>query len=158
MILPIVTGEATPMLVEPSKKVKDPLAPEIQNLIPVMFESMHAARGIGLAAPQIGESIRMAVIEIEGDRTVLINPKITSFSKSHILFEEGCLSLPGRQFLIERSEKVTVRYTNERGEAMKTKATGLFAVAIQHEVDHLDGILIAERSRTQKAKNIPYAL
>lgn len=152
-ILPIVTGAETEILKRKAKRVKDPLSPEIQNLIPVMFDSMHAADGLGLAAPQIGLSIRLAVIEIKGVRFVFVNPTLTSFSRDKIVFEEGCLSLPGQFFPIERSEKVTVRYMDEHGEEKKLKASGLLAIALQHEIDHLDGILIVDRYKKQKTKN-----
>lgn len=149
-ILPIVTGHDTDILHRKTGRLKKPLDPDIRNLIPVMFDSLRVADGIGLAAPQIGRSIRLAVIEVEGKRIVLINPKITSFSREKILFEEGCLSLPGEFFLIERSERITVRYEDENGVEIKKRASGLLAIVIQHEVDHLDGILIADRAAQQK--------
>ncbi len=156
-ILPIVTGKETEILHRKTDRVKNLHDTEIQNLIPVMFESLHVAEGIGLAAPQINRSIRLAVVEIEGKQTVMINPKITSRSREKILFEEGCLSLPGEFFLIERSERVTVRYEDEHGVEVKKRASGLFAIVVQHEVDHLDGILIADRYKNQKKKK-QYAL
>ncbi|QQS20573.1 MAG: peptide deformylase [Candidatus Moraniibacteriota bacterium] len=151
-ILPIVTGKDTDILHRSTDRVKDPLQSDIQNLLPVMFDSLRAANGIGLAAPQIDQSIRLAVVEVENERLVLVNPKITSFSREKILFEEGCLSLPGQFFLIERSERITVRYQDETGKEKKRKATGLLAIVIQHEVDHLDGILIADRYERDKRK------
>lgn len=150
-ILPIVTGKDTEMLHRKTDRIKKPIDSSIRSLIPVMFDSLRVADGIGLAAPQIGQSIRLAVIDVEGKRTVLINPKITSFSHEKILFEEGCLSLPGEFFLIERSERVTVRYEDEHGVETKKRASGLLAIVIQHEVDHLDGILIADRAKQQKS-------
>lgn len=154
--LPIVTGVDTEVLRTKTKRVKNMLDPEIQALIPDMFESMHAADGLGLAAPQINRSLRLCVIEIDSQRFVLGNPKITAFSKDKILFEEGCLSLPGQFLLIERSEKVTVRYEDEHGSERKLKAHGLLAVAVQHEVDHLDGILIVDRYKKQKIKHYDF--
>jgi peptide deformylase len=151
-VLPIVTGAETEMLHKKAKKVKDPLHPDIQKLIKDMFASMHAAEGLGLAAPQINRSLRLCVIEIEGKKMVFINPSLTAQSKDKILFEEGCLSLPGQYFFIERSEKVTVRYQNEKGESCKLKASGLLAVALQHEIDHLEGVLIVDRFKAQKIK------
>lgn len=151
--LPIVTGAETEILTTKTRRVKDPLAAEIQDLIPTMFESMHAAQGLGLAAPQIGVPLRLAVIEIKGVRYVFVNPTLSSLSREKIVFEEGCLSLPGQWLPIERSEKVTVRYQDERGEDRKLKASGLLAIALQHEVDHLDGILIVDRYKKQKSKH-----
>lgn len=156
-ILPIVTGKDTEMLHRKTTRIKDPASPDIRELIPIMFDSLRVAEGIGLAAPQIDQSIRLAVIEIEGKQTVMINPKITSYSREKILFEEGCLSLPGEFYLIERSERITVRYEDEQGKEVKRRASGLFAIVVQHEVDHLDGILIADRFKNQKSKK-QYAL
>lgn len=156
-ILPIVTGRDTEILHRKTERVKDPLSPDIQKLIPIMFDSLRVAEGIGLAAPQIGHSLRLAVIEVDGKRTVLINPKVTAYSREKILFEEGCLSLPKEYFLIERSERITVRYEDEYGKEIKKRASGLFAIVVQHEVDHLEGILIADRFKNQKQRK-QYAL
>lgn len=152
-ILPIVTGAQTEILHRKAQKVKDPLAPEIQELIEDMFASMHAAEGLGLAAPQIGRSLRLCVIELDGRRMVFINPSITAASKEKVFFEEGCLSLPGEFLWIERSEKITVRYQDEKGKACKLKISGLLAVALQHEIDHLEGVLIINRFRAQKKRS-----
>jgi peptide deformylase len=149
-IFPIITGAQTEVLHQKAQKVKDPTSPEIAQLIADMFDSMHAAEGMGLAAPQINRSVRVAVIEYEGKRIVYINPTLTALSKEKVLFEEGCLSLPGQFFWIERSEQVTVRYQNEKGEDIKTKLSGIMAVAIQHEIDHLEGTLIIDRYKKQK--------
>lgn len=149
-VFPIITGAKTEILHKKAQKVKDPKSPEIQTLIADMFESMYAADGIGLAAPQINKSIQLCVIELDKKRMVFINPSITSLSKEKVLFEEGCLSLPEQFFFIERSEKVTVRYQNEKGEDMKMKASGILAIALQHEIDHLEGTLIVDRFKKQK--------
>ncbi len=146
----IVTGETHPVLHVATVNVKNPLDPAIQNLLPEMLRIMREADGIGLAAPQIGLQHRLCVIEIDGVIRYLINPKITSASKEKVLFEEGCLSLPGDYYSIERSEKVTVRYINERNEEVKLRAHGLLAICIQHELDHLDGKLIYDRYHEQK--------
>jgi peptide deformylase len=114
-----------------------------------MIETMHRENGIGLAAPQIGKGIRLAVAEVDGKERYWINPIITTHSEEKILFEEGCLSLPGEYFAIVRSEKVTLKYLDERGLPKKLRAEGLLAVVIQHEVDHLDGILICNRYKKQ---------
>lgn len=147
---PIITGAQTEVLHKKAQKVKDPNTPEIRQLIEDMFESMHAAEGMGLAAPQIDVSLRLAVIEWEGERFVFVNPTLTSLSKEKVLFEEGCLSLPQQFFWIERSEQVTVRYQDELGQDKKMKASGIMAIAIQHEIDHLEGTLIVDRYKKQK--------
>lgn len=151
-VFPIITGPETEILLQKAAKVKDPQSPEIKQLIADMFESMHAAQGMGLAAPQINRSLRLAVIEFEGKRFVFINPTLTALSKEKVLFEEGCLSLPGQFFWIERSESVTVRYQDENGEDKKLKASGILAIALQHEIDHLEGTLIINRYKKQKVK------
>lgn len=146
----IVTGETNPILHTETVTVKNPLDPAIQGLLPEMLRIMREADGIGLAAPQIGLNFRLCVIEIDGVIRYLINPKITSTSKEKILFEEGCLSLPGDYYSVERAAKVTVRYTNEKNEDVKLRAHGLLAICIQHELDHLDGKLIYDRYHEQK--------
>ncbi|MDH4330860.1 MAG: peptide deformylase [Candidatus Moranbacteria bacterium] len=137
-----------PVLETKAQKIKDPLDKEIQSLIPKMIKTMRESNGIGLAAPQIGKSIRLCIVEIDKKAHVLINPKITSASKSTETSEEGCLSFPGKIISnIKRSEKVTVRYLNEKGERCKMKGSGLIARVFQHEIDHLDGILFIQRSK-----------
>lgn len=141
------------MLLTKTKLVSDPLSKEIQELLPKMVKTMHKERGVGLAAPQIDISLRLAVAEVDKQVYYLINPEITSRSQEKIVSEEGCLSLPGEYFPILRSETVTVRYQNEKGLPKKLRAVGFLATVIQHEVDHLDGILIINRF-TKQRKNI----
>lgn len=152
-MLSLVTGVTTEILLKKTERVKDPLSREIQALLPEMIETMHKENGIGLAAPQINKSLRLAVAEVDDEVFCLINPEITSHSQEKIVFEEGCLSLPGEFFPILRSEEVTVRYQNEKGLPKKLRATGLLAIVLQHEVDHLEGILIANRYKKQERKN-----
>ncbi len=141
----LVTGAESAVLRKKSLPIEDPLAPEIQELIPDMFVAMHEANGIGLAAPQIGISLRLAVIEINEEKLVLINPTLSGHEEDRILFEEGCLSLPGQFLAIERFETVTVNYQDEHGKHQTLTTSGLLAIAIQHEIDHLDGVLIVDR-------------
>jgi peptide deformylase len=141
----IVTGVESAILRKKALPIEDPLHPDIQRLIPDMFASMHQANGIGLAAPQIGLSIRLAVIEIDTQKLVLINPILDTEGQERILFEEGCLSLPGQFLAIERYETVTVKYQDKHGTDQTLTTSGLLAIAIQHEIDHLDGILIVDR-------------
>lgn len=148
-MLPLVTGRQTKVLLKPTAPVADPLAPEIQELLPRMVAAMRRAKGVGLAATQVGLSLRLAVAEVEKKVYYFINPEITTFSQEKVIFEEGCLSLPGEFFPITRSERVTLKYRNEKGLPKKISASGLLAIVIQHEVDHLDGILIADRSEKQ---------
>jgi peptide deformylase len=127
------------------EKIADPMSPEIQALIPEMIETMRAEKGVGLAAQQIGKALQLAVIEVEGIVYTLINPKITALSREIEPMEEGCLSVPGEFYPIKRSVSVQVRYIDEKGEKKKLRARGLLAQAVQHEVDHLNGILILDR-------------
>ena len=134
-----------PILETKASKIKNPLAPEIQKLIKEMRQVMKENNGIGLAAPQIGKSLRLCLIEIEKKLFILINPKITSHSRETEIAEEGCLSFPGKFLQIERAVSIQVRYLNEKGEKQKLKASGLLSRALQHEIDHLDGILFINR-------------
>lgn len=157
-ILPIITYP-DPILSRKAKKIKDPLDPEIQKLIPAMIKTMRQYKGAGLAAPQIGKSIRLCVIGEGENLHTLINPQIKSRSRKKILGEEGCLSFPGKFFPVKRSEEVKVRYLNEKGEKAKIKAVGLLARIIQHEINHLDGILVIDiLKKNIKQTNIVDAL
>jgi len=152
-MLKLITGDTTEILLTKTALVKDPLSPEIQALLPQMIETMHKENGVGLAAPQIDKSLRLAVAEVDNQVYYFINPEITSYSQEKIVFEEGCLSLPGQFFPIIRSEEITLRYQNEKGLPKKMRATGFLAIVIQHEVDHLDGILIINRYKKQRKKS-----
>ncbi len=122
---------------------------DLQDLIDDMIETMYAAPGVGLAAPQVGVSKRLAVIDISAKGTeiplvVLINPVIL-VKEGSIEFEEGCLSLPEYTAKIERAEKVVVRSMDRKGRQVEMEAEGLLAIAMQHEIDHLDGVLLIDR-------------
>lgn len=134
-----------PLLRKKTVKVKDPLAKDVQELISNMLETMYENNGVGLASTQVGSDQRLCVIEADGEQYVLINPQITSKSKNKVISEEGCLSFPGVYFPISRHSEVQVRYTDEFGKATKVKGHGLLARALQHELDHLDGVLIIDR-------------
>lgn len=119
--------------------------PELHKLVADMFESMYAARGVGLAAPQIGISKRVTVIDVSNgedpqEKIVLINPEIIATEGSQI-GEEGCLSLPGFREQVTRAKKATVRAQNVRGEWFEMTGEDLLARAFLHETDHLNGIL-----------------
>jgi len=118
----------------------------LQVLIEDMFETMYEARGVGLAAPQIGINIRLAVIDTIGDKSeqiVLINPEITAQSGSQ-KYHEGCLSVPGPYDLVTRAEKVTVHALDRQGNPFDITADGLRGEALQHEIDHLNGKLFVD--------------
>lgn len=144
MSLEIITNP-NPILRQKAKKIKDPIDPALLSLVEAMKKTLESSKsGIGLAAPQVGQSIRLCVVERDGAYEALINPKIISRSKKNSLFEEGCLSFPGLFYAIERPEKVKVRYLNEKGEKVTIKAEGILARLLQHEVDHLDGKLFID--------------
>ncbi len=129
-----------------AKKIKDPLDKDIQKLIKKMRETMLSNDGIGLAGPQVGVSLQICVIEYENVFYTFINPKITAYSKDEkVIAEEGCLSFPGKFLMVERYEKIKVRYLNEKGKKCKMKATGTLSRALQHEIDHLNGILFINK-------------
>ena len=152
MLLEIKENPA-PVLRQKNVKIKDPLAPEIQELILNMFETMHQAQGVGLAASQVGFNLRLCVIEVEEELYTLINPKITAKSRKKILLDEGCLSFPGIFLPIARATQVQVRYLDQAGKPQKIKADGLLARALQHEIDHLNGVLFIDRLYEKKKKN-----
>jgi len=122
-----------------------------------MIETMRSANGVGLAAPQIGISKRIIVVEdMQGDNRIaltLINPKITQ-KKGKMKFCEGCLSLPGVSSDITRPELITVEALNLDGDMLKINADGLLARIIQHETDHLDGIMFIDKIGFLKRKKI----
>ena len=129
----------------PLEKVDD----NLQKLMQEMLETMYQAPGIGLAAIQVGILKRVVVIDISRDENkkdplYLINPVITHQSKETSVYEEGCLSLPGQFAEIERPANCMVKYIDYNGKEQEIKADGLLATCIQHEVDHLDGILFID--------------
>ena len=123
---------------------------EAKKLANDMLETMYSGKGIGLAAPQVGISTRLVIIDIEqaeggtkGKPIVLFNPNVV-IGEGEIEWDEGCLSLPGLLVKMRRKENVTVEYQDENGEVQKIEAQGLLAVALQHEIDHLDARLLID--------------
>jgi len=127
-------------------KIEELKDPKIQRMIFDMAKTMETEKGVGLAAPQIGSNLRICVVKIGDETIALINPKIKSFSRKKDIFEEGCLSFPGKFFLVERPVKVKVKARNVEGKKIKIKADGLLARVLQHEIDHLDGILVIDQA------------
>ncbi|NCN07380.1 peptide deformylase [Candidatus Falkowbacteria bacterium] len=134
-----------PILRTKSQKVTDVLDSKIQKLIPEMLETMKDSNGVGLAAPQIGQNIRLLVIGHKDKDLVIINPKIIKKSLLKDWDEEGCLSIPHKYGQVKRHKSVTIKYLNEGGQEQTIKANGLLARIIQHEIDHLDGILFIDK-------------
>ena len=142
-ILQVITAE-NPILRQKAKNVHRPDA-SIQRLIEDMFETMHAAHGVGLAAPQIAKSLRIFVAEYEDRKIAIINPEIIK-AEGEESGTEGCLSIPGYVGdNIRRAAKVTVKGLDARGRPIRVSGEAWFARIMQHEIDHLDGILFLDR-------------
>ena len=133
-----------PILKKKAGEIRE-ISAEIKSLAKDMIETMAQGDGIGLAGPQVGESKRMIAIVTEQGPEVFINPKIVVKSGEKELIEEGCLSFPGLFLKISRAKSVEVEALALQGEKVRIKATGLLARIFQHEIDHLDGILIINR-------------
>jgi len=141
-----------PILVLPDQRLRtvadhvDKVDDEIKKLAKDMLDTMYAAPGIGLAAPQVGELKRVVVMDLAKDGEtpdpiVMINPEILKFSEDTVTTEEGCLSIPDLYYDVERPAEVTVRYTDLDGKTVTRDATDRLAICVQHELDHLDGVL-----------------
>ncbi|THH39901.1 peptide deformylase [Neolewinella litorea] len=152
MILPIY-AYGQPVLKQVAKPIK-PDYPDLQQLIADMWETMEEANGVGLAAPQIGKSIRLFVIdsgpmqaegeEDQGIRQVFINAEITEEAGDDCSYAEGCLSIPDVTGDVDRPEEITMTYQDENFETHTRTFTGMNARVIQHEYDHIEGILFTE--------------
>jgi peptide deformylase len=132
-----------PLLRKKSQPV-EAVTEDVRRLIDDMAETMYTQRGIGLAAVQIGIHRRVITVDVGEGLLALINPEVVERS-GETQMEEGCLCLPGVIVEVTRSEKITVRGSNEKGEEITLPAEGLLARALQHELDHLDGILIVDK-------------
>jgi len=142
--LPIVINPS-PILRKKAETIKNPLDAAIQKLIPILTETMIQEDGIGIAAPQVGESIQMIIINHKDKPLVMINPKIIIKSIRTEIAEEGCLSVPGIFGMVKRSKKIKANALDSTGKLFTIKAEGLLARVIQHEVDHLNGILFIDK-------------
>lgn len=139
-----------PVLREPAQEVVD-LHEDVKVLVRDMLETMYHAEGIGLAAPQVGISSRVIVVDLRGadDDSVgvvaLVNPRVVEFSRKTDRAPEGCLSIPGMEEVVERPSSVTVEGLDPDGEPVSMAVSGLLSRALQHEIDHLDGVLFIDR-------------
>src|SRR6516164_9914324 len=146
MIRPIVVV-GNPVLRNKARRVSQVDKP-IQKLIDDMIETMEKAPGVGLAAPQVGVPLRLAVIQVEDKITVIVNPEIIK-SSGEVELDEGCLSVPGFWGRVNRAERVSVKALDRNGKELRIRdAEGLYAQALQHEIDHLDGHLYIDRMET----------
>lgn len=152
-VRPIVTVPH-PVLRRKAQPVRD-FGPELQQLIDDMIETMRAAPGVGLAAPQVNVPLRVIVVEFgdEEDESVpprlwaVVNPEIVRVSRETEMGTEGCLSIPGILGDVERAYAITVRGQNRHGQPVKYKLRGWVARIFQHEIDHLNGVLFTDRAR-----------
>ncbi len=145
------------------KQVAEPVTDinaDIKKLAEDMLETMYSARGIGLAAPQVGVLKRVIVMDIEqsdeedaddkskrgnkGNPRIFINPEIIEVSEELNVYHEGCLSIPGQYADVERPESIRIRFTDENGKTHEEDAEGLYATCMQHEIDHLNGVLFTD--------------
>jgi peptide deformylase len=144
-----------PILVAPHKTLKTKARPvktedmdRVRALVPRMFAAMYKAPGIGLAAPQVDVGLRLAIVDLmPGEKPspiVLINPEILRVSEDWATREEGCLSLPGQYADVSRPAMVRVGYSDMEGKRREIDAEGLMAACLQHEIDHLDGVLFVD--------------
>ncbi len=137
--------EPHPLLHQKASKVKDLKDPKIIKIIEKMSKIMQKNKGIGLAAPQVGLLARIILIQTENGILPLINPQITKKSKKKVSALEGCLSVPGVSGMVLRNQSIKVQALSMGRDHLLFKAEGLFARVIQHEVDHLNGILFTEK-------------
>jgi len=159
------TVETLPILLVPEPILKTRARPvgandmeRVRALVPRMFATMYRAPGIGLAAPQVGVGLRFAVVDLMADDKpapiVLINPEVLARSEELATREEGCLSLPGQYADVTRPARVTVRHTDVDGVRRQIEADGLLAACVQHEIDHLDGVLFVDHLSALKRNMI----
>lgn len=167
MILPIV-AYGDPVLKKKAARIEKSY-PNLKDLIDNMWETMYAANGVGLAAPQIGESIRLFVVdgspfsrennldsiekrELKDFKKVFINPQIISFSGPQEAFNEGCLSIPDVREDVMRQTTIEIEYYNEKFKYITEEISGIAARIVQHEYDHIEGILFTDRLGSLKKK------
>lgn len=159
------TSELLPILVAPKPILRAKARPVrpgddelVRALAPQMLATMYAAPGIGLAAPQIGHGLRLVVIDLQPDDQPaplhLVNPEVVSASEALAMREEGCLSLPGQYADVTRPARVKVRYLDLEGARREIEADGLLAACLQHEIDHLDGVLFVDHLSALKRNMI----
>ena len=158
-------GDTLPILFVPDPILKAkcrPVGPQdndaVRALLPRMFATMYQAPGIGLAAPQIGQKLRFVVVDVQPNEVRqpigLINPEIVARSTELATREEGCLSLPGQFADVTRPARVRVRYLDATGARQEIEATGLLSACLQHEIDHLDGVLFVDHLSALKRNMI----
>ncbi len=154
-----------PILTAPDPRLKKKSLPvetvdaDVRQLMDDMLETMYDAPGIGLAAPQVGVLKRVVVLDIDREETktgplFMANPEIVEASDDDVIYEEGCLSVPDHYSDVARPEKVRVRYLDREGKQQELACEGLLATCVQHEIDHLDGVLFIDHISSLKRNMI----
>jgi peptide deformylase len=152
---PDETAATLPVLIAPHPTLRAkarPVGPAdadaVRLLLPRLFATMYRAPGIGLAAPQVGVLLRVAVVDLQADRAcqpvAMVNPQVVALSEDLATREEGCLSLPNQYADVTRPARVKVRYFDEAGARREIEADGLLSACLQHEIEHLDGVLFVD--------------
>ena len=157
LLLPILLAPA-PILKARARAVAPADGDAVRALIPRMFATMYKAPGIGLAAPQVDVGLRLAVVDLmadeKSDPIVLVNPEIVAASEALATREEGCLSLPGHYADVTRPARIKVRYFDQAGAKREIEAEGLLGACLQHEIDHLSGVLFVDHLSSLKRNMI----
>lgn len=139
-----------PILRKPCEKIANPTDPEIKQLILDMTKLLRSTNdGVGLAAPQVGKSLQLCVIEIENEIFIIINPVIEKLWGNETTRGEGCLSFPGKFLPVKRYDKIKISAIDANGKKQIIRARGILSRALQHEIDHLSGTLFVDRTTSQ---------
>lgn len=147
-----ILSHPNPVLKERAENVEHFGDRELKSLVSAMARDMYDAPGIGLAATQVGRLTRVLVYDVDDGLVALCNPEIVEFSEETEVAEEGCLSFPGIEVPVERATSVTCEAVDIDGESVRIEASGLLARVLQHEIDHLDGVLIIDRATAEERK------
>lgn len=142
-VLPIVKGEDTAILRTKTQRIPK-VTKEIKKLIADMHDTVKKAEGLGIAGPQVDSGYRICLAQFNGKMTAMVNPEIVWKSDETATMEEGCLSLPGIDVSVERAVEIRVKYLDENGNEQERHLHDLDARVVQHEVDHLEGVLIVD--------------
>ena len=156
-MITIITGEKNPILRQKSKEVEH-FTKEVYDLIEQMKRIIVKENALGLAAVQIGVPKRIIVCRVNDEFKIFINPEIKKYSKQTDILEEGCLSLPNTYGEVERPKTIILQTKNEEGKKIKLKVFGLLSRVIQHEIDHLNGILFTDKAKNIRKENRGYSL
>ncbi len=158
-ILPIVVSP-DPRLKEISKPVEE-ITSSILQLLDDMLDTMYAAHGIGLSAVQVGHMLRLVTIDIEqseegrpGNPIKMVNPEVIKMSDENNVYKEGCLSFPGHYSDVKRPKRATIKYTDEKGNPQMMEADDVLATCVQHEIDHMNGIVFVDHISKLKREMI----